>query len=168
MKVLLKCPPGKSVSFSDSFSVHQGFTHTVKKVRIVVLILESAVALLRNTAHASQLNFIFYMTNNCSLLPNIFRALLEQFRVPMAFLDDTEPVLKNIEIERGTTIDAAIVRIMKTKKICNHVQLIAEILQHLSFFVPDPKLVKQRIEMLIEKEYLKRDIGDSKTYHYMP
>jgi Cullin protein neddylation domain len=86
----------------------------------------------------------------------------------MAFLEDTEPVLKNIEIERGTTIDAAVVRIMKTRKICSHVQLVGDILQHLSSFVPDPKLVKQRIEMLIEKEYLKRDIGDNKTYHYMP
>lgn len=98
----------------------------------------------------------------------MMRILRKKFRVPMAFLEDTEPVLKNIEIERGTTIDAAVVRIMKTRKICNHVQLVGDILQHLSSFIPDPKLVKQRIEMLIEKEYLKRDIGDNKTYHYMP
>ena len=85
----------------------------------------------------------------------------------MALLEDVEPV-KHIEIERGTTIDAAIVRIMKSRKIISHVLLVAEILDHLSFFIPDPKQIKQRIEMLIEKEYLKRDAKDVKTYHYMP
>ena len=85
----------------------------------------------------------------------------------MALLEDVEPV-KHIEIERGTTIDAAIVRIMKSRKIMSHVLLVAEILDHLSFFIPDPKQIKQRIEMLIEKEYLKRDAKDVKTYHYMP
>ena len=85
----------------------------------------------------------------------------------MALLEDVVP-LKDIEIERGATIDAAIVRIMKSRKVLSHVHLISEILQHLSFFIPDPKQIKQRIEMLIEKEYLRRDITDNKSYHYMP
>ena len=85
----------------------------------------------------------------------------------MALLEDVVP-LKDIEIERGATIDAAIVRIMKSRKVLSHVHLIGEILQHLSFFIPDPKQIKQRIEMLIEKEYLRRDITDNKSYHYMP
>lgn len=85
----------------------------------------------------------------------------------MALLEDVVPV-KDIEVERGATIDAAIVRIMKSRKVLSHIHLVSEILQHLNFFVPDPRQIKQRIEMLIEKEYLRRDITDNKSYHYVP
>ena len=85
----------------------------------------------------------------------------------MASLEDVEPA-KSIAVERGTTIDAAIVRIMKSRKILSHVNLVGEILKHLNFFIPDPKQIKQRIEMLIEKEYLMRDDTDNKLYCYVP
>lgn len=84
----------------------------------------------------------------------------------MAFLEDKIPV-KTVEIERGATIDAAIVRIMKSRKVLSHQKLLSETLQAIKFFIPDPKLIKQRIEMLIEKEYLNRDLSDFKTYHYL-
>lgn len=91
-----------------------------------------------------------------------------QFRVPMAFLEEVQPPVRNSETERGAAIDAAIVRIMKSKKTLNHQQLVNQLIKHLSAFIPDPKLIKLRVEILIEKEYLKRDIRDTKIYHYMP
>ena len=86
----------------------------------------------------------------------------------MAFLEEVLPPVKHVESERGAAIDAAIVRVMKSKKSLNHHQLVSELVGHLSAFIPDPKLVKLRVEILIEKEYLRRDVTDTKTYHYMP
>jgi cullin 1 len=37
----------------------------------------------------------------------------------------------------------------------------------LSFFRPDPKIIKRRIEALIDREYLERDQDNSNTYKYM-
>ena len=69
---------------------------------------------------------------------------------------------------RGHVIEAAIVRIMKARRQLSHVDLTAEIMRHVTFFVPDVKAVKQRIERLIDKGFLERDETDAKMYVYVP
>ena len=63
-------------------------------------------------------------------------------------------------------IEAAIVRIMKARRALEHRDLVSEVLTQLSTFKPDPKVVKQKIEDLISREYLERDKKKSGTYHY--
>jgi transcriptional regulator CtsR len=53
-------------------------------------------------------------------------------------------------------IDAAIVRVMKTRKTLSHKLLVAELLQQLKFPIKQSDL-KKRIESLIDREYLERD-----------
>ena len=174
LKILLKFPPGKSVSTTDSFRSNEAFTHPVKKVPLWNC---------NCTFPAIQLGFNFIILSFCSSmiswyypvckhtnnsLPMHFMMCGWQFRVPMAFLEEVQPPVRNSETERGAAIDAAIVRIMKSKKTLNHQQLVNQLIKHLSAFIPDPKLIKLRVEILIEKEYLKRDIRDTKIYHYMP
>lgn len=53
-------------------------------------------------------------------------------------------------------IDAAIVRIMKTRKSLSHKLLVQELLIQLKFPIRAPDL-KKRIESLIDREYLERD-----------
>ena len=53
-------------------------------------------------------------------------------------------------------IDAAIVRVMKTRKSLSHKLLVAELLQQLRFPIKASDL-KKRIESLIDREYLERD-----------
>ena len=68
--------------------------------------------------------------------------------------------------DRQYQIDAAIVRIMKTRKTLSHQLLISELMTQLKF----PKQLadlKKRIESLIEREYLERDKADSKQYNYL-
>ncbi|QPG75927.1 hypothetical protein FOA43_003313 [Brettanomyces nanus] len=64
--------------------------------------------------------------------------------------------------------EAAVVRIMKARRELKHQELINEVIkQLLNRFKPQPSFIKQRIEDLIEKEYLKRDEKDRSIYQYL-
>ncbi|KAL0310541.1 UNVERIFIED_CONTAM: Cullin-4 [Sesamum angustifolium] len=58
--------------------------------------------------------------------------------------------------DRQYQVDAAIVRIMKTRKVLSHTLLITELFQQLKFPIK-PADLKKRIESLIDREYLERD-----------
>jgi cullin 1 len=95
-----------------------------------------------------------------------FSAGLRKIRVPMASLEDTGSV-KRVEEDRRVAIDAAIVRIMKTRQSLAHQALFAEVLSALALFKPNPKLIKRRIEYMIEADYIERDDSDVNKYHYV-
>lgn len=69
-------------------------------------------------------------------------------------------VRTNVHENRKFTVDAAVVRIMKSRKLLSHPQLISEVLKQLTNFRPDIKLIKGRIEDLVEREFLERCKGD--------
>lgn len=85
---------------------------------------------------------------------------------PMAGTEETHNKSK-VEEDRSFSIEAAIVRVMKTKKFLQHQQLIAEVVEQLTLFKPNPKSIKQRIENLIEREFLERDPSNPNLYKYL-
>lgn len=82
--------------------------------------------------------------------------------------EESEEVQTNIEEGRKHLVNAAVVRIMKSRQTINHNELIGELLKQLqNRFQPLNILIKQRIEDLIDKEYLKRDNDAPNIYHYI-
>ncbi|KAG5515818.1 hypothetical protein RHGRI_036759 [Rhododendron griersonianum] len=68
--------------------------------------------------------------------------------------------------DRQYQVDAAIVRIMKTRKVLSHTLLITELFQQLKFPIK-PADLKKRIESLIDREYLERDKSNPQIYNYL-
>jgi len=68
---------------------------------------------------------------------------------------------QRVEEERRPQIEAAIVRIMKSRKQLEHNNLIAEVAKQLQpRFFANPTEVKNRIDNLIERGFLEKDNSD--------
>mmetsp|Transcript_3322 Transcript_3322/g.8546 ORF Transcript_3322/g.8546 Transcript_3322/m.8546 type:complete len:790 (-) Transcript_3322:177-2546(-) len=99
-----------------------------------------------------------------------FSTRFRRFSVQMPSAEDeSKPRMdREIEQQRRFSIDATIVRIMKSRKRMSHQELVGEVTHHVSSFDPDVKHVRQRIECLLEREYLNRDDHDPSYYTYIP
>ncbi|KAJ2720198.1 hypothetical protein GGI07_004763 [Coemansia sp. Benny D115] len=73
-----------------------------------------------------------------------------------------------IEQERQYLIEAAVVRIMKARKQMTHEQLVNESIDQLSArFMASPKMIKDVIAKLIDRDYLQRSPDDPRLYIYL-
>jgi len=75
---------------------------------------------------------------------------------------------QKVDEDRKPQIEAAIVRIMKSRKEMEHNALISEVTSQLTArFLPHPNVIKKRIESLIEREFLERDGANWRKYKYL-
>jgi len=116
---------------------------------------------IRKTPASNKINTTDSFTANEKFASN-----MRKIRIPMASLDSTMNT-KRVEEDRTIAIEAAIVRIMKARKTLQHQQLLSEVLAQLNFFNPNPRVVKKRIEALIEREYLERSSDNAQVYNYL-
>ncbi|KAJ4746042.1 Cullin family protein [Rhynchospora pubera] len=85
---------------------------------------------------------------------------------------ETEPekmeTRQRVEEDRKPQIEAAIVRVMKSRRVLDHNSIVTEVTNQLQArFLPNPVVIKKRIESLIEREFLERDKADRRLYRYM-
>eukprot|EP00922_Rhytidocystis_sp_ex-Travisia-forbesii_P057487 GHVS01085137.1.p1 GENE.GHVS01085137.1~~GHVS01085137.1.p1 ORF type:complete len:844 (-),score=110.22 GHVS01085137.1:123-2654(-) len=96
-----------------------------------------------------------------------FTCATRLIKIPAPQQQDEHLTKERIEEDRSLAIEAAIVRLMKARKIMTHSQIVTEVLGQLSMFKPNPKMIKVGIEKLIEREFLERDTTNANTYKYL-
>ena len=68
--------------------------------------------------------------------------------------------------DRRFEIEAAVMRILKERKVLQHNELVKSLIERLKFPV-EISHIKQRVESLIEKDYIKRSPSDNSVYEYI-
>ena len=99
-----------------------------------------------------------------------FTDRLRRIRIPLPCqaVAERKKVVDDIDKDRRFAIDAAIVRIMKSRKVLSYQQLVIECIKLLSpMFKPDIKVIKKRVEDLITRDYLERDEDDRNLFKYI-
>lgn len=97
-----------------------------------------------------------------------FTDKMRRIKIPLPPVDEKKKVIEDVDKDRRYAIDASIVRIMKSRKVLAHQQLVMECVEQLGrMFKPDFKAIKKRIEDLITREYLERDKDNPNTFRYL-
>ncbi|RHN48916.1 putative cullin protein, neddylation [Medicago truncatula] len=97
-----------------------------------------------------------------------FTDKMRRIKIPLPPVDERKKVIEDVDKDRRYAIDAAIVRIMKSRKVLGHQQLVLECVEQLGrMFKPDIKAIKKRIEDLITRDYLERDKENPNTFRYL-
>ncbi|KAF2900626.1 hypothetical protein ILUMI_05565 [Ignelater luminosus] len=95
-----------------------------------------------------------------------------RFRITAAVQKETpqevEHTMNSVEEDRKLYLQAAIVRIMKSRKVLKHNALIQEVCaQSKVSFAPSIPMIKKCIEALIDKQYIERTPHSSEEYSYV-
>lgn len=81
---------------------------------------------------------------------------------------EVEQTHVSVDEDRKLYIQAAIVRIMKSRKVLRHNTLIQEVInQSKNRFVPNISMIKKCIEALIDKQYIERTPNSTDEYSYV-
>ncbi|GAY35959.1 hypothetical protein CUMW_019550 [Citrus unshiu] len=97
-----------------------------------------------------------------------FTDKMRRIKIPLPPVDEKKKVIEDVDKDRRYAIDASIVRIMKSRKVLGHQQLVLECVEQLGrMFKPDFKAIKKRIEDLITRDYLERDKSNPNMFRYL-
>ena len=81
---------------------------------------------------------------------------------------EVEQTHASVDDDRKLYLQAAIVRIVKARKVIKHNSLIEEVIQQsVNRFTPSITMIKKCIEALIDKQYLERTVNTTDEYSYM-
>ncbi|KAF9951080.1 Cullin-2 [Mortierella alpina] len=81
---------------------------------------------------------------------------------------ETTATLKAVDEDRRLCIQASIVRIMKSRRVLSHMQLVQEVIdQCKTRFTPSVPMIKKCIEQLLDKQYIERAENSLDRYVYV-
>lgn len=95
-----------------------------------------------------------------------FKSKLKYFTIAAPVIKETFNKEK-VDIDRTHAIEAAIVKIMKSRKKMTYMHLLNEVMVILQMFKPTATMIKNRIESLIERDYMERDPEDAQMFRYV-
>lgn len=96
-----------------------------------------------------------------------FKPPTRKLTIPMVSLEENKENAAKLNDDRNIMLDAALVRIMKSRKVLNFIDIVFEVQRQVTFFKPENASIKKRIESLIEREYLERDDEDYNRFKYL-
>ncbi|KAG7191550.1 Cullin-3 [Scheffersomyces spartinae] len=138
LRLLTKTPMSKEVNDLDIFQLNEKFKSPTTKVKVLTVSSSSSSSGSTGKVTATTAD------------------------------DDSLEVNARIIEGRKVILDAAVVRIMKSRMSLNHNDLIGELLKQLaSRFQPLPLMIKQCLAGLIEKDYIMRDPKERNVYRYI-
>jgi len=145
----------------------ENFTDISKEdlVREIHLLLKYKILVKQSERKQDRDDDIYLINEDIALKSEFFEVQ------PISLYQNTDlkqRIIQSIDEERKFLIEAAIVRIMKRNGILPHNELIQEVTLELSKrFRANPVITDQRIEVLIEKGYI-RKTNDPNIYEYIP
>lgn len=93
---------------------------------------------------------------------------LQPLCIPEEVETEEKKTKETVALDRKDEIDLVIVRLLKKMKIMRHNDLIDQVIKLLSHrFTPSPLLINNRIECLIDRDYLERLNDDVQSYRYL-
>jgi cullin 4 len=102
---------------------------------------------------------------NAAFTAPLFRVKINQIQMKET-KQEVDATNERVFQDRQYQVDAALVRIMKSRKSLPHQTLLAELFAQLRFPAKAADVTK-RINSLIEREYLERDEDDENVYRYL-
>ena len=153
VRVLRKQPNTKAISDDDVFTYNSMYTSKFYRNKIPLLARSLAT-------------FTTSTTPGSSSAPSAASAPSDPLSTDGSSSSDLIPAV--VLEARKNTVEASLVRIMKSRKSMEHNALIGEVGRQLQGrFGVDGGFVKKRIEALIEREYIARDKDNRRLYHYL-
>lgn len=143
--MLKKRPAGKDVNDGDVFVFNDAFDDPRAKVHINSIQVKETV---------------------CISLPSSCRDISSELSTPQP--EESKRTQSAVEGDRKHYLDAAIVRVMKARKQLTYEQIKTDTIEAVRrHFIPDVLTIKQRIDGLVEQEYLRRDDNDRNMFFYV-
>lgn len=158
--------PGETLSYADLLAI-TGLPEPHLKRTLQSLACAKYKLLKKDPATRNVTNTDKFAFNESFSAP-LARIKVQTIANKVESVAESTETTERLDKERSQIVDAAIVRIMKNRKVLNHSELVNEVTSQLSRrFNPKVSMIKMSVERLIEKDYLERNDKDRKILHYL-
>lgn len=161
--VLLLFNTRDSISFSEIHQCTQIDVNELKRTLQSLACGKARVITKIPKGKEVQVDDIFEFNENFT--HKLMRIKINQIQLKETVKENQE-TNQRVHENRKNQIEAAIVRIMKTRKTLTHQNLMVEIASQVKFPLLSTD-IKKRVENLIERDYMERDKDQNNIYHYV-